>query len=411
MEYNEKMKIVIVGHVDHGKSTLIGRLLYDTNSIARDKIEELENLSKKSGKSIEFAHFLDHFQEEREQGITIDTTQTFFKTAMRQYVIIDAPGHAEFIKNMVTGAAQAEAAILIVDANEGIREQTKRHAFILSLLGMEQIILAVNKMDLARYSKQVFDGILKNMEGFLETVNLSIKYAIPISAIDGDNVAFKSKSFCWYEGKTVLEALDSFGRKQADNGDYPVFPVQDIYKTGSRRIAVGRLETGRIKVDDEVLILPSMQKTRIKSIEKFSEDVKESKAGECIGITTRDPVFLERGSVVCAPGGKVSVSDRFRAGIFWMSRESLKVGERVILRCATQEMPCVVDEIHKKIDSSTLEEIDDDYKALKTLEACQVSIKTKRPVAVSLFNELWPLGRFVMVKDNNISGGGIITSV
>lgn len=409
MGQTEKMKIVIVGHVDHGKSSLIGRLLYDTNSLAEDKIKEVENISQKMGKSIEFAFLLDHLQEEREQGITIDTTQTFFKTSKREYVIIDAPGHVEFIRNMVTGAAQADAAVLIVDAKEGIQEQTKRHAFILSMLGMEQIMLVINKMDLIQYQEDIFNDIVSEIKSFLESINLNVGFAIPISAVGGDNIAMKSSNMDWYTGLTVLETLDSLGIRQDDLNSPAVMPVQDIYKIDDKRIAVGRLETGILKVGDELTVLPTMQKTRIKSIEKFLDNINEVKAGDSVGVTTTDPVFMERGSVVSAAGSEIKVTDCFCASLFWMAHTDLKVGEKVTLRCATQEISCEVTEIHKKINSSTLQQITDDLSKLNELDVCQVSVQTKSPIAVSMFKELQSLGRFVIVKNNNISAGGIIT--
>lgn len=411
METSDKIKIVIVGHIDHGKSSLIGRLLYDTNSIAKDKITELESISRKLGSTVEYAYLMDHLQEEREQGITIDTTQTFFKTSKREYVIIDAPGHVEFVKNMVTGAAQAETAILIVDANEGIQEQTKRHAFILSMLGMDKIILAINKMDLVDYNKQVFENIVGNIENFLGSIGLHIQNSIPISAIKGDNVAIRSTNLDWYDGNTILEALDNFDNKQDEIENRFILPIQDIYKINAKRIAVGRVEAGKIMVGDEVLILPTMQKTQIKTIEKFLEDVNESEEGESIGITTVKQVFMERGSIVCNADSKVYVSDCFQASIFWMSVENIKVREKVTLRCATQEVSCEIKEIHKKVNSSTLESIYDDMNVQKQLEVCQVSIQIKKPITISTLKEVQTLGRFVILKNNNICGGGIITSI
>lgn len=406
-----KLKLIIVGHVDHGKSSLIGRLLCDTNSIAQDKITEMELISKKLGHNVEYAYLLDHLQEEREQGITIDTTQTFFKTKKRDYVIIDAPGHVEFIKNMITGASQADAAVLIIDASEGIQEQTKRHAFILSMLGLEQIIVVINKMDLVDQSKSVFDDIVSNLGSFLSSINLNITYAIPISAMIGDNIVNKSTNIPWYEGKTVLEALDSLDNKQDNMNDLPILPIQDVYKVNNKRIAVGKLETGRLKTEEEILILPTMQKTNIKTFEKFLEDIKECEAGDCFGITTEDPLFIERGSIVCTPDTKAYVTDCFEASLFWMSKDSLKVGEKVVLRCVTQEVPCVIKEIHKKVNSSTLMQIKGDLSVQNTLEVCHVTVKTKKPIAVCKFNIIQALGRFVIVKNNMISGGGIINSL
>ncbi|MFH1385226.1 MAG: GTP-binding protein, partial [Candidatus Omnitrophota bacterium] len=200
----ETLKFVIVGHVDHGKSTLIGRLLYDTNALSPEKIEEIRKTSADLGRETEFAYLLDHLEEERQQGITIDTTQVFFSTDKRRYVIIDAPGHVEFVKNMITGASQAEAAFLIVDVQQGVQEQTKRHAYILSLLGIKQVIVIINKLDLVDNDQKVFDAIQKQVRGFLNTLNIEALHYVPISAINGDNVAKRSDDIGWYDGPTVL---------------------------------------------------------------------------------------------------------------------------------------------------------------------------------------------------------------
>jgi len=209
----DTLKFVIVGHVDHGKSTLIGRLLYDTGSISPDKIEEIKKTSSDLGRETEFAYLLDHLEEERQQGITIDTTQVFFKSDKREYVIIDAPGHVEFVKNMITGASQAEGALLIVDAEEGIKEQTRRHAYILSMLGLKNAVVVFNKMDLVGFDKQKFDMLKKNAQEMMKSINIEVSSCIPVSAKRGDNIVNISKDMAWYQGPTVLEALDRLEKR------------------------------------------------------------------------------------------------------------------------------------------------------------------------------------------------------
>lgn len=410
MKSKEKMKLVIVGHIDHGKSSLIGRLIYDTKSISSDKIEDMIKASNKSGHEMEFAFLLDHLQEEREQGITIDTTQAVFRTSSREYVVIDAPGHVEFLKNMVTGASQAEVGILIIDGEERIQEQTKRHVFILSMLGFEEIIVLVNKMDLVDYKEETFTAISLEIQSFLKTINLTPKSIIPISAINGDNVVNPSKYMDWYKGLTVLETLDSFEcKKLSEEETIMTLPVQDVYKLDNKRVAVGRLETGKMCINDEVTILPTMQKTTVKSIEKFMEQPNVGFAGESIGITTKDPIFLERGSIICAPNNMIEVTNSFKASIFYMSQVPLNVNEKIIVRCATQEVSCEIERIEVKINSSTLEHIENNSKTLRNLEVGEVEIRTKKPISVALFKDLHALGRFVLVKDNNIYASGIVT--
>ncbi len=232
----EHMNIVIVGHVDHGKSTIIGRLLYDTNSLPDGKVEELKATCDLLGKPLEFAFILDNLEEEMKQGITIDTTQIFFKTKKRDYVIIDAPGHVEFVKNMITGASQAECALLIVDAKEGVKEQTKRHAYILSLLGLKQVAVIINKMDLVEYKKVRYDEVVNELKSFLTSIKITPSFVIPISAMNGENIAKRSENMFWYNGPTILEALDTFKIKAELEGLPMRYSVQDEFKFDENRI-------------------------------------------------------------------------------------------------------------------------------------------------------------------------------
>lgn len=404
----ENLKFVMVGHIDHGKSTLIGRLLFDTDSLPPDKIEEIEKFSKNLGRETEFAFLLDHLQEEREQGITIDTTQTFFKTPKREYVIIDAPGHIEFVKNMITGASQAEAAILIIDAKQGIQEQTRRHANILSLLGLKQIIVVLNKMDLIDYKKEIFDKVKQEAKYFLNSININPNYYIPISALKGDNIAKKSEKMNWYQGPTVLEGLDSFKEKVSLEEKHLIFPVQDIYKIGEKRIIAGKIEAGKIRQGQEIKILPEGKITKVKSIEKFNEQIEEAWAGENIGITAEDPLFIDRGNVICEVTKEPILTDRFEANLFWMSKEELKEKETIPLKCATQEVMARVEKIKKRIDSSSLKILEKDAQKVQNLEVGEVIIKTKTPIAITKFNDIQELGRFVLIKNENICAGGII---
>ena len=402
---------VIVGHVDHGKSTLIGRLLYDTDSLPPDKIKEIQKASTKAGRETEFAYLLDHLEEERKQGITIDTTQVFFKTGKRRYVIIDAPGHVEFVKNMITGASQAEAAVLIIDVTEGVKEQTKRHSYMLSLLGLHQVVVVLNKMDLADYSQDRFETIKKDAAKWLESISIEPTFYIPISAIKGENVASKSKNMDWYTSPTFLESLDTLQNKQPAEGKPLLMPIQDVYKIGDKRINVGRVESGIIEKGAEVKILPTGQITKINSVEKYLEETNKAIASECIGITTTDSVFLDRGNVVCLPGAEPALTDKIPASIFWMAKHDFAKNQKLTIRCATQETKCTVERIKKRINSSTLEVIEEDAQILKNLDVAEVVIKTKKPLAIKDFNDVQELGRFVLVQNENICAGGIITDL
>ncbi len=410
VEEKEDLKLVIVGHVDHGKSTLIGRLFFDTDSLPREKIEEVKKICEALGKDLEFAYVMDHLEEERSQGITIDTAQTFFKTEKRNYVIIDAPGHREFTKNMITGASQAEAAILIVDAQEGVQEQTRRHAYILGMLALKQVIVAINKMDLVGYARDVFENVSKDIKEFLAKIDIEPSYIIPISAKEGDNVAKKSDRMPWYDGPTILEALDTFKKMENREKNPLRFSVQDVYNIDNKRIIVGRVEAGTIHVGDRVLVLPSGEKTTIATIEEFmKKNVEKAEAGKSTGITVTDKIFIDRGDVLCEEEKQPSVTKKIRGNLFWMSKEPLKKGETVTFKVATQEVPCIVEEITRRIDSSTLETLEENAEALQNREVGEVVLSFTKEVVVDDFNRTPELGRFVIEKGYDISGGGIIT--
>lgn len=407
----DALKLVIVGHVDHGKSTLIGRLLYDTGSLAADKMAEVREASRSLGRKTEFAFVLDHLREEREQGITIDTAQTFFRTKKREYVIIDAPGHRAFARNMITGASQAQAAVLIVDVQQGVQEQTKRHAYILALLGIEQLIVVLNKMDAIAFKEERFNEVKAEVGRFLDSIKIKTALYIPISAIEGDNVARKSQHMPWYNGLNILESLDSLKNPISTEDRALVFPVQDVYKMDGKRIAVGRIEAGRLKKGAGIKILPQGEIAKIESIEKFLEKIDEAGPEECIGITTAEPVFWERGNIICEPLKEPSLVDAVGANVFWMSKEDLKRGQGLSLKCATQKISCKIEKIVQRIDSSTLDVIEEDAERLKCLEVGEVIIRTKKPIVLEGFSQLKELGRFVLVKDENTCAGGIITRI
>ncbi len=406
---NENLKFVIVGHVDHGKSTLIGRLLYDTNSLPEGKLEEIKQLCESLGKDIEFGYVMDHLEEERDQGITIDTAQTFFNTEKRDYVIIDAPGHVEFVKNMISGASQAEAAVLIVDAEEGVKEQTKRHAYILGMLGLSQVVAVINKMDLVDYGRERFESVKKDLLEFLSNINIKPSYVIPISAKNGDFIANKTGNMDWYKGLTLLEALDTFRTKESANNKPLRYVVQDIYSF-DKRIIAGRVESGIIRKGDKIKVLPSGEETRVKSVEEYLKNVTEAEAGKSTGITTEDKLFTDRGNVIVSLNDLPAVTNRIKANVFWMDRVPFKKGESLMFRCATQEVNCEIENISRVINSSTLELIAEDADEIKNREVASIIIKTDKPVVVENFNKMEELGRFVLGREDTCAGG-IITEM
>jgi sulfate adenylyltransferase large subunit len=394
------MKIVIVGHVDHGKSTLIGRLLYDTGSISEAKLEEIKSTCKALGRDLEFAYVMDHLQEERERNITIDTSQIFFSSPNRRYVIIDAPGHKTFIKNMITGASQADAAILIVDAEQGVQEQTKRHAYILNMLGLKQVIVVLNKMDKINYDKDRFAIVKNNVLEFLNKINITPVNVIPISAKHGDNIV--RKAIDWYDGKTVIKALDNL-EDRIEQVKPLRFPVQDVYDLDGRRIIAGRVESGELSAGQFVKV--NGQEFKINNIEKYQEQKQKAMAGESVGIVT--DVNLKRGDIIYS-GNMPVIRDMFNANIFWLSQQPVVKGEQVVFKCATQEILCVIEQIKKRIDSSSLEVIEENAEHLEETEVGEVIIKTEKPVVFDKFSDIPAMGRFVLEKKDTVAGGIIV---
>ena len=409
MDMEEYLSFVIVGHIDHGKSTLIGRLLYDTDSLPEEKIEEIKNTCQMLGKPFEFAYVMDHLDEEREKGITIDTAQIFFKEGNRNYIIIDAPGHKEFIKNMLTGASQADSAVLIVDVDEGIKEQTRRHSYLLSMLGIEQVVVVFNKMDKVDYKKERFEEVKNELEQFLLNFNIKPSYMIPISAREGDNIVNKSKNMEWYEGTTVIDALNSFKNRLGLLERALRFPIQDVYEIDGKKIYVGRIESGKIRKCDSVSILPSGETVKVASIENFGPELSEAEAGRSTGITLDSETKAGRGSMICGSDSKPEPKTRLKANVFWMGNESVKKGEEISYKSTTQEVGCKIASIERKINSSTLELLGTDSDELGGLEAGEVSLELDSPVVVDDFNNIPPTGRFVLIKNGLVQGGGIVT--
>lgn len=408
----EVLNIVVVGHVDHGKSTVIGRLLYDTKSLPEGAIDRVKKIAKEKGKPFEYAYLLDAFEEEQKQGITIDTTQLQFHTDKREYVIIDAPGHKEFLKNMISGAASAEAALLIIDANEGIQEQSKRHGYILSLLGIQKAYVLVNKMDLIQYSEEKFNEIKQEMNEFLNSLHVyPLKY-IPVSAFHGENITISSDKMSWYKGEPVLKAIDLFEKDKGLEGKPLRFPIQDVYKFDNRRIIAGRIEAGTLKSGDEILISPSNKVTKVKSIEYWVEKDKTDSvsAGMSVGITVEDEFFNQRGEFISHTYDTPATSDIFKVSLFWMGKNDLVKNKEYKLKLATQEVECEIYAINKVIDATTLENIENASQA-KTNDVAEVTIKTKRGICVDEFKNNQNTGRFVIVDGYDICGGGIVTGL
>lgn len=413
MDTREQMNIVIVGHVDHGKSTVIGRLLADTGSLPEGKLESVKEYCRKNSRPFEYAFLLDALKDEQAQGITIDTARCFFKTRKRDYIIIDAPGHIEFLKNMVTGASRAEAALLVIDAKEGIRENSKRHGHIVSMLGIRQVVVLVNKMDLVDFDKDVFNSITAEFTEFLNKVNIKPVNFIPISAFNGVNIATKSSSTDWYDGTTMLEQLDEFVNKK-ENQELPFrMPVQDIYKFteegDDRRIVAGTVLSGTVSTGDEVFFMPSQKRSVVKSIEGFNIKSRDTAyAGEAIGLTLNTQIYIKPGELMIKENERQpSVSSRFRANIFWVGKAPLIKNKNYKLKIGTMKVALKLVEILRIIDAAELN-IDTFKDQVERHDIAECILETAKPIAFDPISEFELTGRFVIMDNYEISGGGII---
>ena len=403
------LRIVIVGHVDHGKSTLVGRLIHATGSLPEGRFEAIRAMSERRGMPFEWAFLMDAIQAERDQGITIDTTQIWFRTDQRPYLIIDAPGHKEFLKNMVTGAASSEAALLLIDAHEGVQEQSRRHGYLLHLLGVKQVAVLVNKMDLVDYSPARFGEVAEDYRAYLRGLGVTPASIIPISAREGDNMIEHSAAMPWYQGPTVLQALDGFAYRELPTERPLRMPVQDVYKFDQRRIIAGRVESGTLEVGDEVVFSPSNKTAVVKSIEAWHvpEAPHLAQAGQSIGVTLTEQIFVERGEVMSHVQQAPLESNVFRARLFWLGHAPVQIGKTYTLKLGTMEAPVTVEAIDHVIDTSDLSS-----QTLDRIErngAGEVVLRTKRMLALDEHQQNPITGRFVLVEDYLPLGGGIIS--
>jgi bifunctional enzyme CysN/CysC len=402
------LRIVIVGHVDHGKSTLVGRLFHDTGSLPEGKLEAIQAMCERRGMPFEWAFLMDAFQSERDQGITIDTSQIWFKTAKRDYTIIDAPGHREFIKNMVTGAANADAAVMLIDASQGVQQQSRTHAYLLQLLGVRQIVVLVNKMDLVDLSATRFAEIEATYRSYLGDIGLSPAAIIPIVARDGDNIVAPSSRMSWYKGPTLVGTLDELASK-ADLTTLPLrFPIQDVYKFDDRRILAGRIQTGSLKVGDRLLFSPSNKTARVASVETWSAPAKtRGEAGESVGITLDEQLFLERGDIASHEEHAPIETNVFKGRLFWLSHTPLRVGHSYRLRLQSREVPVTIQQISALYDVEQLSSAPSDEVPYNGI--AEVVLRSQAMLALDPIDENPATGRFVLTDGTNLVAGGTIS--
>ncbi|HYD19814.1 MAG TPA: adenylyl-sulfate kinase [Patescibacteria group bacterium] len=406
----QKLGVVIVGHVDHGKSTLIGRLLHDTGSFMEGKLEELKAVCERRNVPFEWSFLLDAFQAERDQAVTIDTTQIWFKTKKRNCVIIDAPGHREFLKNMISGAAFADAAILVVDAKEGVKEQTKRHAYLLHLLGLQQILVVVNKMDLVDYSEARFREVSAEITAYLAGINVKPHSIIPIAARNGENIATRADSMAWHKGRILLETLDTFEPVAAPVDRALRFPVQDVYRWDETRIIAGRIESGVIRKGDVLTFSPSNRTATVVSIEKWNSpsEILSAQAGDSIGLTLDQPIFVARGDIASHEQKAPVLSNVFRANVFWLGKKPLKVGNHYKIKLATYEATVLVQSIDRVINTDDLSRSEKD--TVEINEMAEVTFRSREVLALDSYQDSLKMGRVVIVENHDVVGGGIIGS-
>ncbi|HOD13435.1 MAG TPA: GTP-binding protein [Spirochaetota bacterium] len=412
-EQREKMNIVIVGHVDHGKSTVIGRLLVDTNSLPDGKLDLVRDNCERNSKPFEYAFLIDALKDEQSQGITIDSARVFFKTEKRDYIIIDAPGHIEFLKNMITGASHAEAALLVIDANEGVKENSRRHGYMLSMLGINQIAVLVNKMDLVDYSREVYDTIVTEYSAFLARINVKPACFVPISGRLGVNITRDNTTIPWYDGKTVLDALEEF--QTANDIGYKPFrmPVQDVYKFtrfgDNRRIVAGTILSGSVTVGDELLFFPSGKKSRVKSIEVFNAPQPSTATAPCAtAITLTEQIYITRGELaVKASEKKPCVTTRIKTSLFWLGKKPMTPNRNYNLKIGTDKMPVSIEKTLRVLNAATLEWTDV-KESIDRHDVAECILQLSNPIAFDTAENNPMTSRFVIVDNYEISGGGII---
>jgi bifunctional enzyme CysN/CysC len=406
------MNIVIVGHVDHGKSTVIGRLLADTHSLPEGKLEQVRAQCELNSKPFEYAFLLDALKDEQAQGITIDAARVFFKSRQRDYLILDAPGHIEFLKNMITGAARAEAALLVIDAAEGVQENSRRHGYMVSLLGIKQLAVVVNKMDLVDWDRGVFQAIVKEYGAFLKQVGIEPSCFIPVSARGGDNIAEPTQHLSWHEGPTVLQALDAFRSEPAPVERPFRMAVQDVYKFtkqgDDRRIVAGTIDSGALSVGDQVIFYPSGKKSRVKTIEAFNRPPQtRATAGMAVGFTLQEQIYITRGEMATLESQpRPQMSTRLRVSLFWLGKEPMVKRKEYLLKVGTARVVCRVEEILRVMDASTLDA--SQKNSIQRHDVAECVLKLDRAIACDLAEDIAATSRFVIVDDFEIRGGGIV---
>ncbi len=418
MAQKPHLNIVFIGHVDHGKSTTVGRLLLDTGYIRQEEIDKYRAEAESKGKAtFEFAWVMDDLKEERERGVTIDIAHRRFDTQKYYFTIIDAPGHRDFVKNMITGTSQADAAVLVVSAAEGVQEQTREHIFLSRTLGVTQLICAINKMDRqeVNFSEAKYNELKEELLKLFKNVGYKVAdqvVFVPISAFKDDNIIKPSPNMPWFKGPTLLQALDGLKVPEKPTDKPLRLPVQDVYTIkGIGTVPVGRVETGKLKVGDKIIFVPSGKSGEVKSIEMHHEAVAEAIPGDNVGFNVRgiDRNDIRRGDVAGPASSPPTVAESFTANVQVLNHPSvITVGYTPVFHCHTAQVACEFTELLKRLDPKTGQTAEENPQTLKTGDAAVVRITPKRPLAIEKYKEFPQLGRFAVRDMGQTVAAGVV---
>ncbi|MCL4373972.1 MAG: translation elongation factor EF-1 subunit alpha [Candidatus Marsarchaeota archaeon] len=412
------MNLIFIGHVDHGKSTTVGRLLFESGAITQRDIDKYKDLTQQFNRpTFEFAFVMDSLKEERERGITIDIAHREFQTPKYYFTIIDAPGHRDFVKNMITGASQADAAVLVVAADEGVRPQTREHAILASVLGIGQVIVGINKIDKVNFEQQKYEAVKKEMSDLLKVLGFKVDSMlfVPYSALEGSNVKTKPDKMSWYNGPTLLEALDTLKLPEKPTNLPLRLPIQDVFSIpGFGTVPVGRVETGVLKVGDNITIMPSGVKTDVKSIEMHHQPLQKAEPGDNVGFNIKgiDKKDIKRGDVVGPSSNPPTVAEEFTAQVVILHHPNvIAKGYTPVFHIHTAQVACTITEILEKKDPKTGQVVEKNPETIKTNDIAIVKVKPTKPVALERYNDFKQLGRFAIRDMGETIGAGIILEV
>ncbi|AUC74739.1 sulfate adenylyltransferase subunit 1 [Olleya sp. Bg11-27] len=415
LDNNQLLRFTTAGSVDDGKSTLIGRLLYDSKSIFEDQLEAITNTSKKKGhEGVDLALFTDGLRDEREQGITIDVAYRYFTTPKRKFIIADTPGHIQYTRNMVTGASTANVATILIDARHGVIEQTKRHAFIASLLQIPHIIVCVNKMDLVDYSEEVYNNIVTQFEDISSKMLVTDVRFIPMSALDGDNVVYKSKNMPWFQGAPMLHTLETMHISSDINKVDARFPVQTVLRPQSEgfidyRGYAGRVASGVFRKGDDVTVMPSGFTSKIKTIDTIDKELEEAYAPMSVSITLEDDIDISRGDMIVRSNNKPEAVQDIEVMLCWLNNAAAKPRTKYTIKHTSNDQKAMIKEVIYKYNINTLDRITDD-KEMNMNDICKVKIRTTKPLMVDTYRENRTTGSIILVDDatNETVAAGMI---